>query len=152
MLEKQWFISYLCEYFPQAQEVLAGKEHKGERWLDYQMEYVLCGHASDQENLEQVILQILLLREGVNYVFLLSHPAYSDQAQMLATLLAGLTGNAELIKGLKHLILLDGPYGESVVELRQLLAGYEFVFPEDRGELAGAAAGASGFDWRSGQI
>ena len=128
LLEKQWFISYLCEYFPQAQEVLAGKEHKGERWLDYQMEYVLCGHASDQENLEQVILQILLLREGVNYVFLLSHPAYSDQAQMLATLLAGLTGNAELIKGLKHLILLGWAYGESIVELRQLLAGYELSF------------------------
>ena len=41
LLEKQWFISYLCEYFPQAQEVLAGKEHKGERGLDYQMEYEL---------------------------------------------------------------------------------------------------------------
>ncbi len=127
LMEKQWFISYLCEYLPQAQEVLAEAEEKygEERWLDYQMEYVLCGHASDQENLEQVILQILLLREGVNYVFLLSHPEYSDQAQTLAVLLAGLTGNAELINGLKQLILLGWAYGESVVELRQLLAGYE---------------------------
>ena len=125
LMEKQWFISYLCEYLRQAQEGLAAEEREG--WLDYQMEYVLCGKASDQENLDQVILRILLLREGVNYVFLLTHPALSNQAQILASLLGVLTGNAEVIHALEQLILLSWAYGESVAELRQLLAGHELA-------------------------
>lgn len=125
LMEKQWFISYLCEYLLQAQEGLAAEKREG--WLDYQIEYVLCGKASDQENLEQVILQILLLREGVNYAFLLNHPGMEGQAETLAFILAGLTGNVELVGALKHLILLCWAYGESVVELRQLLAGHKLA-------------------------
>lgn len=123
LLQKQWFISYLCEYFSQAQEVFEGESK--ENYLDYQMEYVIAGKASDRENLEAVIQQLLLLREGTNYVFLLSHPNFNKKAEALSTALVGLTGNAALIKGLKHLILLSWAYGESVVEVRQILGGKE---------------------------
>lgn len=123
LVEKQLFISYLCEYMKQAQEMLPGTEPSG--YLDYQLEYILCGKASDSENLEQVVGEILLMREGANYAFLLSHADYQEKAELLADLLAGLTGNPAVIKGLKHLILLGWAYGESLVEVRQLLGGYE---------------------------
>lgn len=123
LLQKQWFITYLCEYFSQAQQVF--KEESKENYLDYQMEYVIAGKESDRENLEAVIQQLLLLREGTNYVFLLAHPQLNQKAETLSIALVGLTGNAALIKALKHLILLSWAYGESLVEVRQLLSGQE---------------------------
>lgn len=123
ILDKQWFIGYLCEYLTQAQEVFTASEE--ERYLDYQLEYVIGGSASDQENLEMVIQRLLLLREGINYTFLLSHSDYEEKAELLAHVLAGLTGNEALIRSVKHLILLGWAYGESLVEVRQLLNGSE---------------------------
>ena len=125
LTDKQLFISYLCDYLRHARESFAAGEETG--WLEYQMEYVLCGQAADRDNLEQTIRRILLLREGVNYVFLLGHPALADQAETLALLLGGLTGSPELVGALKHLILLGWAYGESVAEVRQLLAGQELT-------------------------
>lgn len=123
LVEKQWFISYLCGYFKNAQDMLPLEARDG--YLDYQMEYVLCGKASDRENLEQVVQQLLLVREGVNYLFLLTHSDYSSQAELLSILLAGRTGSESLVRSVKHLILLGWAYGESLVEVRQLLKGYE---------------------------
>lgn len=123
MVQKQWFISYLCEYFTHAQEMQAENREGG--YMDYQMEYVICGKESDMENLEQVIQKIMLMREGVNYMFLNTHQEYSKKAELLADVLVGFTGSASLVSSLKHLILLGWACGESLVEIRQLLAGYE---------------------------
>ncbi|MCD8249014.1 MAG: DUF5702 domain-containing protein, partial [Lachnospiraceae bacterium] len=126
VLEKQLFISYLCDYMTNAQEKLTAEGNES-AYLDYQMEYILCGQASDQQNLEQTLRMLLLMREGVNYAFLLSHPAYSEKAETLAYLLAGITLNEALIQSVKQLILLGWAYGESLVEVRQLLQGYELA-------------------------
>ncbi|MBS6397751.1 MAG: hypothetical protein KH452_11495 [Clostridiales bacterium] len=125
LLQKQWFVSYLCEYLTHAQEMLPGQ--KKAEYLDYQLEYIIGDMASDQENLEIVVRRLLLMREGVNYVFLLSHPEFQGKAEVLADILAGFTGNPALVEGLKHLILLGWAYGESLVEVRQLLGGYELA-------------------------
>jgi hypothetical protein len=121
LIQKQWFLSYLSQYLTDAQETLT--KESTDLYLAYQMEYVLFGNASDRKNLEQAIQKILLIREGVNYIFLLNHPEYSDKADTLALLLAGLTGNEALVDSVKHLILLGWAYGESLVEVRQLLYG-----------------------------
>ena len=63
----------------------------------------------------------------MNYVFLLTHPALREKAELLSLVLAGMTGNGGLIKSLEQLILLGWAYGESLVEVRQLLQGYELV-------------------------
>ncbi|MBR5509771.1 MAG: hypothetical protein IKV59_06940 [Lachnospiraceae bacterium] len=125
MLDRQWFISYLCEYLTHAQEMLEQERETG--YLDYQLEYIISGENSDSGNLEKVIRKLLLMREGINYTFLLSHPDYEDKAEVLAYLLAGLTGNKVLIKSVKHLILLGWAYGESLAEIRQLLGGYDLA-------------------------
>lgn len=125
LLQKQWFISYLCEYMKNAPQMLSQQPEDG--YLDYQLEYVLCGNSSDRENLEQVLHRLLLMREGVNYVFLLTHSDLSIKAETLAKVLVGFTGNMAMIEGMKHLILLGWAYGESLVEVRQLLGGYELA-------------------------
>ena len=132
LIQKQWFISYLCEYMKQAQEMLP--EQRTEGWLDYQLEYVIAGKASDEENLGAVITRLLLMREGMNYVFLLTHPELKQKAEALAFVLAGMTGNPEIIEGLKQLILLGWAYGESLVEVRQLLEGKELAAVKGMGE------------------
>lgn len=123
IVQKQWFISYLCKYFKHAREMMGNEREGG--YLDYQMEYIIGGHSSDRQNLEQVIQKLLLIRQGINYVFLISHPEFSGEAEALADILAGFTGSPALVKGLKHLILLGWACGESLVEVRQLLRGYE---------------------------
>lgn len=125
LITRQWFISYLCEYLTQAQELL--KEPRKQGYLDYQLEYVIAGKESDKENLDAVLTRLLLFREGANYIFLLSHPELRKKAEILALLLAGMTGNGGLIKSLEQLILLGWAYGESLAEVRQLLGGYELA-------------------------
>ena len=125
LLDRQWFISYLCEYLSQAQEMLKDPREQG--YLDYQLEYLIAGGDSDPENLNAVLNRLLLFREGTNYVFLLSHPEFRQKAETLAVVLAGMTGNWGLIKSLEQLILLGWAYGESLVEVRQLLGGYELA-------------------------
>lgn len=130
MLEKQLFISYLQEYLTSAvqQEDEPAEES---RYLSYQMEYLLWGKGADAENLEQTLRSLLLMREGINYAFLLTHKDYGKKAELLAIVLAGLTGNEGLIKSMKQLILLGWAYGESLVEVRQLLQGKEVALLKD---------------------
>lgn len=130
MLEKQLFISYLQEHLT---SVVQKEDEPAEesRYLSYQMEYLCWGKGSDAENLEQTLRSLLLMREGINYTFLLTHEDYEKKAEVLAIVLAGLTGNEGLINSMKQLILLGWAYGESLVEVRQLLQGKEVVLLKD---------------------
>ena len=125
LIQKQWFIGYTCDYLLQASDCLA--EGRTDGYLDYQMEYLFAGQPSDQRNLELTILSLLTLREGANYTFLLTHSNYVKQAELLAMMIAGLTGEEGLIQAVKHLILIGWAYAESIVEVRQLLGGYELA-------------------------
>lgn len=126
VLEKQFFLQYLENYLADVRT--QPEEGKNQNYLDYQMEYILWGKESDAENLEKTLRTLLLMREGTNYAFLRSHPEYEEKAELLAAALAGLTGNPALIKSLKQLILLGWAYGESLVEVRQLVQGKEIAF------------------------
>ena len=130
ILEKQLFISYLQEHLTSAVQK-EDEPAEESRYLSYQMEYLLWGKGSDAENLEQTLRSLLLMREGINYAFLLTHKDYGKKAELLAIVLAGLTGNEGLIKSVKQLILLGWAYGESLVEVRQLLQGKEVALLKD---------------------
>lgn len=125
LINKQLFISYLCEYMRHAADVKGGSDDS--RYLDYELEYICRGNASDAQNLDETVRKILLLREGVNYGYLLTDEEAKTKAELLAVALAAVTGNEALVKGVKHLILLGWAYGESLVEVRQLLKGQEIV-------------------------
>lgn len=96
--------------------------------LCYQQEYIVGGKESDLENLKAVVEKIIWLREGVNFVYLLSDQGKLAEAESLAIALVGYTGLAPLIAATKVAILAAWAYGESLVETRILLQGGKISF------------------------
>lgn len=126
-----------CQYRPAREdtvsEVLFGEyilekmsfatKIKGKAPLSYQIEYILAGRETDAENLEAVAKQLLLLREGVNFIYLLSDTVKYNEAKALAAVIAGFTGLEPLIEVTAAAILFAWAYGESIVDVRKLLSG-----------------------------
>lgn len=111
------FREYLLDRFPH----YLSSESCGK--LDYQMEYILCGKYSDQANLKGVVQKLLLLREGMNYLYCVENGEMNGQAGSLAALLIGWTGIPALTAIMKHALLLGWAYGESLLDVKTLLDG-----------------------------
>ncbi|MCD7834141.1 MAG: DUF5702 domain-containing protein [Lachnospiraceae bacterium] len=111
------FREYLVRYFPNFVSGEAGAS------LDYQLEYILGGKATDQKNLKYVVNRLLLIREGMNYAYCTQDAAMNSQAGTLAAALTGFLGIPALTTATKHAILLAWAYGESLVDVRILLDG-----------------------------
>lgn len=91
--------------------------------LDYELEYILAGKASDRENLKTVVTELLLLREGANFLYLQTDEAKKEEALAVATALAAAVLLPEIAPILQQGILAAWAYGESVLDVRTLLAG-----------------------------
>lgn len=91
--------------------------------LQYETEYVLHGKPSDIENLKNTVVQLLLLRETANYIFLCSNPGKSGEAETLAVAIALAAYSPELKDPIKQTILFAWAYAESVYDVRTLLSG-----------------------------
>lgn len=91
--------------------------------LSYGEEYVIAGKASDRENLEYVVKELLLVREIANFAYLATDGAKQAEALTMATTLAGISGNPALIEVVKQGILAVWAYGESICDVKILLSG-----------------------------
>lgn len=91
--------------------------------LSYEVEYILIGKNSDKKNLEGVLNQLLLFREGVNYLYLHSDNGKVAEAEALATALVGFTGIPPVITAMREILLLGWAYAESIMDLRNLMNG-----------------------------
>ena len=111
------FREYLLDHFPN----YLSKEKEGK--LDYQIEYLVGGKKSDKENLIWVVRRLLLLREGMNYLYCAHDGEMNAAAESLAALLTGWTGLPVLVTAMKHALLLGWAYGESLMDVRILLGG-----------------------------
>lgn len=111
------FQDYLAEQFPNRTD--GGTKDV----LDYQLEYILAGKATDRENLKAVVNRLLLLREGVNFACALADGTMRRQAELLAVSLAAAAGIGVLAPALTTALLLAWSYGESLLDVRTLLAG-----------------------------
>ncbi len=109
------FREYLLMHFPN----YISKEEGAA--LDYQLEYLLGGKATDEGNLKFVVTRLLLIREGMNYLYCMQNPQMSGQAGSLAVTLTGFLGIPALTSATKHALLLAWAYGESLVDVRVLL-------------------------------
>lgn len=96
--------------------------------LLYEKEYIISGKASDIENLSDVVEKIVWIREGINFVYLLSDQTKLAEAETLATALVGFTGQPPLIFATKLAILAVWAYGESLLDARILLHGGKVDF------------------------
>ena len=109
------FCEYLLDHFPDC------SDHKESSVLDYQLEYLIMGKYSDEENLKKIAKKLLFLREGMNYAFLVTDSSCNAQVSALARMVLGWTGKPALIAAFKHAILLAWAYGESLFDVRVLL-------------------------------
>lgn len=91
--------------------------------VQYELEYLLQGRQSDRDNLQETMTQLLLVRQGLNLIHILSDPVKRDEARGLAAGIVGVTGLAPLVEITACFIMCVWAMGEAVVDLRTLYAG-----------------------------
>ena len=111
------FQEYLLDNFPG----ITGGGREGS--LDYQLEYILVGKDNDVDNLKSVVNRLLLMREGANFAYAMGNASMREAALALAVLLVGAIPIPGLVTATKAALLLAWAYGESLIDVRILLAG-----------------------------
>lgn len=94
---------------------------------NYEMEYLLAGKESDRENLKQTVGHLIAVREGLNLLYLLSSPEKRTEANNLAMMITGAGAVTPLHLVVTFLILCVWAMGESMMDIRGLLAGKRVV-------------------------
>ncbi len=97
--------------------------HQNERALAYEMEYVVCGKASDRENLDGVVKRLLLAREAANVIHITLNQEKRLAVSEAAVALAGATANPAVIKAVEYGLIGAWAYAESILDIRALLYG-----------------------------
>lgn len=116
-LDQVLFQQYLLEHMSFYGNV------NSEHCLQYELEYVIGGKASDIENLKVVATQLLFIREVANFLYLTTDESKVEEAAALALVLAGASANPIVIDVVKWGILTAWAFGESVLDVRALLQG-----------------------------
>ena len=111
------FLQYLNEQFDCFTTATADETHA----LDLEKEYLLCGKASDRENLKAVVGELLLIREGANFLYLQTDAVKQEEAYAVATALLASTGLVGLAGVVAQGILAAWAFAESVLDIRTLL-------------------------------
>lgn len=111
------FGAYLLEHF----SAFTDEEKTGA--LDYELEYILEGKASDRENLEAVVKKLMLLRFVPNYAYIQTDSGMKAEAEAMALTLCSLLAVPAITAAAAQVILLSWAFGETVMDLRSLLAG-----------------------------
>lgn len=93
--------------------------------VEYEIEYIVAGKSSDKENLEEVVNKIIAIREGFNLTYLLKDSKKREEAYVMAAAITGFTGMPVVIRITQFLIMTAWAYAESVVDVKDLLAGYK---------------------------
>lgn len=102
-----------------------------DKLLAYEAEYILAGKDNDRKNLAAVASELLLLRSGMNLIYLLGSEEKQTEAEGLAILLVGFTGMNGIIEVTKLLILTVWAQAEGIVDVRALFAGRRVPLTKD---------------------
>lgn len=115
--EKLLFHEYLMDHFGHALDI------KTDRSLQYEIEYIISGKASDSENLKWVAYRLLALRETANCLHIISDSSKQSQAQSLAITLSSALLMPEAVQMFHHMIIGVWAFGESMLDLKELFDG-----------------------------
>ena len=99
--------------------------------LDYQLEYIISGKDEDSENLYSTLNKILAIREGLNYLYILSNPQMRSAVSALATAIAAAVCIPGLNLMLEYMIIGAWSLAESVMDLKALLGGKKVPLYKD---------------------
>jgi len=126
LIEKFLIHEYMGLYFDSFSGACSDREPLEDQALLYEQEYLLCGKASDEKNLEGTAEKLLAVRGAMNLVYLLNTPEKKIQADELALSVSG--GNAPVQLILSFFILTLWALGEAVWDVRCLLDGGKVPF------------------------
>lgn len=93
-----------------------------------EIEYILKGKSNDYDNLEAVINEMIWMRMPINYAYLLTDTEKKSEALTMAAAICTATGTSGLIEVVKYLLLGCWAYGETLYEMKSLLAGEEIAY------------------------
>jgi len=96
---------------------------KSEKEVQYELEYIIAGLDNDTSNLRSVLLKILAIREGLNYIHIVTDKNKMDQVNTLANIISGVFGVPALSVLISCLIIGVWALAESIIDIRALLAG-----------------------------
>lgn len=113
---KVLFQQYLMEH-------LGNYISPSEAGLHYQLEYLLAGKKSDQENLKAVAKRLLLIREGINASCLMADAGKRAQIQALALAIASGFLIPPAAVAIEAALILCWSFAESILDLRELFHG-----------------------------
>lgn len=91
--------------------------------LRYQMEYAVAGKSGDQENIKAVLAKLLLIREASNFAYLSSNKRRRAEALAAAELICAALAVPYLAPAAAIAVRGAWAYGESILDLRELLSG-----------------------------
>lgn len=91
--------------------------------LDYEVEYLIGGRETDEGNLTDVVQHLLAIREGLNFVHILSDPQKRAEARNLAMAVTGAAAATPLLLVTAFFIMSVWALGEALMDVRGLLAG-----------------------------
>ena len=91
--------------------------------LSYELEYILNGKVTDRENLENTVLALLAIREGLNYMHIISDTDKMQRAEELAEVISGVLCLPEITFLIEFLIIGVWVLVESAIDIKCLLSG-----------------------------
>lgn len=132
-VETDWMDSlllsqYLLDHFACYTEGTASGSHQ------YELEYILCGNAKDQDNLCETVEWLLALREAANLAYLATDVQKQELAYSVAVALVGATVNPAIIYAVKCGVLAAWALVESILDVRALLAGDKIAIIKSSGQ------------------
>ena len=122
-------VEYILLYFDSFLDPCSGRGEVEGQALSYEQEYLLCGKASDRENLSEAVEQLLMMRGAMNLLYLIRSPEKREQADGLALAVSG--GNVPVQFIVSFFILSLWALGEAVGDVRELMDGGSVPFEKD---------------------
>lgn len=100
--------------------------------VKYELEYLVSGKKTDEENLKQTVTNVLMVREGMNLIHILSDSQKREEAKALAALIAGSVGLAPLTGIVAFFVMSIWALGEAIADVKMLLEGKKVAFLKSR--------------------
>ncbi len=127
-LPEQVLINEYCGYY--FTNALSTVSHP----IQYELEYLLHGALEDRENLEKTLTELLAVREGMNLIHILSDAQKRNEAKALALIITGAAGLTPLVEITACIIMGIWALGESIQDLRILMAGGKVPLWKQKGD------------------
>ena len=91
--------------------------------LQYQIEYIIGGKPDDASNLKAVMNRLLLVRFGMNYMYLLTSADKAAEIYEIASIISALLLMPEGIEIIAQIVKILWAYAESMMDVKSLLSG-----------------------------